>query len=273
MTDNDDHKLSDDELDAWLAGRDPVAQAYSELDKPAPPRELDERILARARESANKKPDFSKDVFIRPYATAATVLLCLTIAFLLLNDTGRPTPADIRSPVGPLERAVQIAPREPPGAETGEAAEALAPQQQPLEFDTATADSAARMPAINVNQVRRQADDNADAGVNIANAVEDALEEIAVTGNRLRSADTNGTAAGTAPVADRTAESREEIRVTGNFIEGDTGFRANRESWLQEIARLREAGDLDRAGEEANLFRERYPDADLEAELAALITP
>ena len=248
MKDKDDHKLSDDELADYLAGRDAASASYRLLDQETPPPALDARILARARESVeNSKPDFSRDVFIRPYATAATVLVCLGITFLLVNQPDMPSPADTGIQAERLQRAAE------PQQQVAESASELdaiaeqaqapteAPARQRQELTNATASTAAA-PALNANQELRLADAAADTVVQdfaAGAAVSAELEEIVVSAAQLAPAD----------------------------------FRNDREAWLQEIARLRETGDTGAAETEANLFLARYPDADLEAELAALANP
>ena len=330
MTDNDKHKLSDDELDAYMDGSHAVSRAFQDLEKASPPPELDARILARARASVDQKPGIRKDVFIRPYAAAATVFVCLGITFLLINNPEVPTPADLRSSEERFERTIPVTmPQESPQAPAAEenrtsnavaenlgdntrqantavdtdvgaandvepersanpgnlldlvqervineSAEPPATQRQRLNVDNPTASTADQVPVTNASQARREAGVSADAGAaNVANFVTEALEEINVTGNSAASTAGNGNAAGAAQVVNQTAESLEEIVVTGSRIEVDTDFRNDRENWLREIARLREAGDTVGTREEEILFLDSYPGTDIDAALAELEIP
>jgi hypothetical protein len=129
--------------------------------------------------------------------------------------------------------------------EAQERQERFSPAVQTLELDS-LADSAIsadavreQVPESTAAQLQLFSDENTNAVVPElrANAAQDQLEEISLTGARL----------------DETAN-----------------FREDQESWLQEIARLRSEGEADNAQREAGLFLESYPGTDIEAALAEL---
>jgi len=250
MTDNDNHKLSDEQLADYLAGKDTVSGAHRELEDVSSPSHLDERILARARESVAGQKPTRNDVFIRPYATAATVFLCLTISFLYLNNSDVPGTGALRSPEDTTARLVEGALEEQAPAAPG--AESAARSRVASEADTQ------RAVASTSNIIATGADSNATA--NEATADQDAsLDQLLdlVEERQLSQSEQQGI----------TFAARLQV------AEPELSYRENREDWLEEIARLRETGEIDSAAEEAVLFLEAYPETDLEAALRALESP
>lgn len=284
MTDNNEHKLSDEELDAFLEGRHPVSQAYEDLDQVNSPAHLDERILTRARDSvANQKP-VRKDVFIRPYATAATVFLCLAITFLYINEPGIPVPTGIQEADFTPQRSVSI-PVDDDQAKAQDQAQDqdAAPvqlQRQAIENPTANANAPAptTQPAP-ATQARERAEESANGAG--ATATPDRAAEVQplldlVEERRLDEADQDNTAEASQSAgfsAETDDNALEEITVTGSRILAEPDYRGARDSWLREIARLREAGDSETALEEETLFLARYPDTDIDSALEALDIP
>jgi hypothetical protein len=272
MTDNDNHKLSDDELGAYLDGKHAVSRAFGELDKASPPRELDARILARARESVAREPVFKEAVFSRPYATAATVFLFLGITFLFLNDSSVPISPDIRSQntEGNL-RAVTVTLEQEQEVEPA----ALVPRRE-ADAATVIADTleAPRAQAAAATAGERARADNEVNAITLSQNLEDASREVQTTATQLRPPE-NSVIEPEAQDFSETANegALEEITVTGSRILSPQSYRADREDWLREIARLRSEGATDSASQEEALFLESYPDTDIEAALAELPSP
>jgi len=249
MTEDNEHKQSNDELDAYLRGGHAVSKAYEELEKVSSPKDLDERILAKSRESVASDLAGRDSWSYRPYAAAATVFLCLSVTFMFINEPGVPVPSDLQSSNESLRSIPVTLQQGAQGAqgiqEAQERQERFSPAVQTLELDS-LADSAIsadavreQVPESTAAQLQLFSDENTNAVVPElrANAAQDQLEEISLTGARL----------------DETAN-----------------FREDQESWLQEIARLRSEGEADNAQREAGLFLESYPGTDIEAALAEL---
>lgn len=274
MTDNHNHKLSDDELEAFLDGRHAVSQAHAELDKVSPPRELDARILARARAAVGKsgarESVFKEPIFSRPYATAATVFLCLGITFLFLNDPSVPVPADFpaQNPEA-IQRAVQVTLEQEPEQE-----QAQAPTRAPL-APAREADAVTVSPDTPEEEVVRQ---SVTAGERVAEDVAESTENAgnstgAAAPGRTESPDNLLNLVEVRRLGAGNEQQARSLASTAVIANSLFTYRSDREDWLQEIARLRAEGATDSASEEETLFLERYPGTDIEAALEALEAP
>lgn len=287
MTDNNEHKPSDDELNDFLGGRHAVSAAYQDLEKVSSPKELDERILARSREDLARHPAATSIWSYRSYAAAATIFLCLSLTFMFVNDPNIPSPADLQSPAEVRRVLIPVTQEQEAGSPVP--AESTAG----LEFAEADANDALEPLRANENS-NQQAPAQARNLGELIDLVEEARlseqEGVAIV-NRAESTAT-ANAATIAPTALESADAvlaedvaigntqqssefadedaLEEIVVTGARIADLNSYRNDQQSWLEEIARLRAEDETESALEEEALFRGNYPDTDLEAALAAL---
>lgn len=284
-----DDKHSDNDLKAYLDGRDGVSAAYRETAQEEPPRALDELILKAARKQAQPSTElwYMKR---RPYALAASFMIAVvavSLYFSGLDEIVVPEAIE-RATVRPVELQRADAPEA--DAEVADTAAtnpeatttnvALAPafetRQLAPAVRTVGADAVAppAAPAVDLNReaFARVAE---PAAVVIDGPLLEAIEAEAAGAQAPQVASTGGTL--------------EEITVTGSRImrrdEGDVSYRNSREDWLDEIrfmtdefesrsrlitARAAAARIEEQLNEEIELYLEAYPEADIEAELEAL---
>jgi len=253
---NDEHRLSDEELDDLLKGEHTVSGAYRSLDQVTTPKALDERILARARASVKPAPKRDIDFYYRPYAVAATVFLCFTIIFMFVNDEPV-SPADelraeksseVQDSPGPrVTRAVPEAPLAPEQEESVREIVSTFANLRALESDNGPASAAEEA----------SGDEAAAQGAATLADLLDLVQEARLT------------SAQQAENEDQRVPPRERTFMNMNAVDPAV-YRANRNLWLMQISRLRERGSLEQAATEVELFLETYPDTDIDAAIEAL---
>lgn len=265
MTDETENRLSDEELDNYLTGRHGVSDVYSALEKETSPASLDDRILAHARESiaetrAGSPAQHSrtgKDWHYRPYAIAASLFLCLSVAFMFVDRAPDTRPGTFAgSPADFSAESVAESPDE------------SAPQ--PVRAPAVSTDSALEEISVRPGAARVQAEQ-----VIVADR-EQAKTESGVSGNAASAAGIS-----TATQGGNRARSLEELlelveearlqerREPPQAISGGLAnpvvppaYRNNPEDWLVEIQRLLDSGEPEQAQAESELLLDRYPDID-----------
>ena len=194
MTDNDKHKLSDEELEAYLEGRHEVSGAYQALEKTGSPEALDAKILARAKEGAaeTKRSRGDIDHYYRPYAVAATVFLCVTIALMLVRNPppGSGDALDESRVVQP-QTAPTVAEQAPAASEAPAAAERQADLQAAGE---AAEPQPAFAPAADVGNVANREAPARESTAGQLQAERSALQDQAAAAPATADADSQGLA-------------------------------------------------------------------------------
>jgi hypothetical protein len=283
-----DDKHSDNDLKAYLDGRDGVSAAYRETAQQEPPRALDEIILKAARKQAQPSTElwYAKR---RPYALAASFMIAVvavSLYFSSLDEIVVPEAIE-RATV----RAVELQRADAPEADEKVADAAASPE--------ATAGNVALAPAFETRQLAPAvptvgADPVAPPAAPTVDLNREAFARVAepaavvIDGPLLEAIEAEAAGA-QAPQVASTGGALEEITVTGSRImrrdEGDVSYRNSREDWLDEIrfmtdefesrsrlitARAAAARIEEQLNEEIELYLEAYPEADIEAELEAL---
>lgn len=276
---NDDRQ--DQELKAYLEGRDGVSAAYRKSAQEEPPAALDRLILDAARRQARPSAE-AWYAARKPYALAASVMIAVvalslylgTLDDVVLNQEAAQAPT-VATPIE-FQRAERSAVRQSAAEEAGAAraqanfeARQLAPPAPTVGASDAPPAPAAAALATDALAVGVQVEPPA---IVIDGTL---LEEIEAKADAARAAD-----------ASRATAGLEEVVVTGSRImrreEGDLVYRASRASWLAEIrvmadelearsrlvtARRSAAVLEEQLEEEIDLFLEAYPDTDIDAEL------
>lgn len=248
MSNKDDVTAGDKELQSFLDGKDGVAAAYHELAVEEPPRELDALILRAAHQGSSKQQAKG-----RPWQAMLSLAASLVVGMMIgsvflgnlnLQETTVSTAAFMASEVSTVN-----------GPQATELAEIPANAKAVASADVAVSDVSSAL--VIVNAAERQQTGRSAPATRPALAVAESFaprreetEEIVVTGSRI-------------------AE-REVVPVA---------YRSTVVEWLEEIAYLRlsitelqteletENGNLN---EEEQLFRQAYPQLDLDTELDAL---
>jgi hypothetical protein len=141
MTTRDD---DDRELEAFLAGEDALSTLLRQTPQPAPPPELDARILAQARTALAQPPAAANDPVPRPWLQRARMPLGLAATVVLgLSLTLRWDGWQDEQPAAVLADSVPAAPAAAPARQDVPASDAAAARTQ----DGAPAEAPAPMPA------------------------------------------------------------------------------------------------------------------------------
>lgn len=288
-----DDKHSDNDLKAYLDGRDGVSAAYRKTAQEEPPRALDQAILDAARKQV--QPSITELWYTkrRPYALAASLMVAVVVVSLYfsgLDEVAIPEAIE-RATV----RTVQIQRVDAPEVDEELADTAASPE--------ATAGNAALAPTFETRQLAPEiptigatpiATPIAAPAAPTVELNRDAFARVAepaaviIDGPLLEAIEAEA-AGGQAPQAAAVASTLEEITVTGSRIirrdQGDVSYRNSREDWLDEIrfmtdefesrsrlitARAAAARIEEQVNEEIELYLDAYPEADIEAELEAL---
>ena len=259
MTDNDKHTLSDEELDAYLDGRHEVSAAHQAMEKTGSPPALDEKILAHARESVAGSVRSKGDIdrFYRPYAVAATVCLCVTIAFMLLNEPPPSGSAALDEVGASMRPAAQRVLEE----EAGQAQPAL--QRQAASEPQSPAAITSNAAGLEADAVVRAGDGDAAAELRAPDQLQTLATQAQESAGEAVAAD------GDSPARSAQGFAAESVSLAGARQE-TPAYRNERQAWLLEIQRLRQAGDDARAETESGLFLASYPDTNLEQALQDL---
>lgn len=285
-----DDKHGDNDLKAYLDGRDGVSAAYRKTAQEEPPRALDELILKAARKQAPPSTElwYTKR---RPYALAASFMIAVVAVSLYFSELD-----EIVVPEA-IERAtvrtVELQRADAPAKADAAVADTAATTPESLTANVALAPAfetrqlAPAVRTVGADPVAPPAapavDLNREAFARVAEPV-----AVVIDGPLLEAIEAEAAGA-QAPQVATAASTLEEITVTGSRImrrdEGDVSYRNSREDWLDEIrfmtdefesrarlitARAAAARIEEQLNEEIELYLEAYPEADIEAELEAL---
>ena len=285
-----DDRHSDNDLKAYLDGRDGVSAAYRKSAQEEPPRAIDQAILMAARKQTQPSTEawYTKR---RPYALAASFMIAVVAVSLYFSELDEiVAPAAIEQDT---VRAVEFQ-RTATGNAEKITEEAAAPEAQlanlaaPAQFDrrqlapaVPTLRAADSVPAPAAAPAIRVIDDG------FARAVEP--PRVVIDGPLLEQIEQDAAGAQAAPQRNTAEGNLEDIMVTGSRImrrdQGDVAYRDSREDWLAEIRAMTDEFEArsrlataraaalrleNQLNEEIELYLDVYPDADIEAELEAL---
>lgn len=286
----------DRDVERYLKRDDALSRAYAELKSERPSPALDQAVLARARDALKAAPR-SRVSHQRRWtaltALAATVLLSFGLVMRLAveRDTQLPAaPAQQPLATPPAESTPAAAANDGSLAERDSSGRFAVPP--PLDAPPAPSSIEGQRPAIE-SKIRAAAEEapavpepvpptvvtpGADYSLPAsAPAQMDAQDESTSTLKPMRQERTSGVGArqdaARAKKSQSTVaeESSAENVVGASSAEGEQATRANKsfgtedftrtpETWLEEIARLRAAGETEAADRELERFRKVYPE-------------
>jgi len=223
-----------------------VSAAYRELAGERAPEHLDERVLAMAKDKA-ERPRYSRSImWTRPLAWAATIALTLAIT---LEITRVPTP-EVQSPrpAPPATEELRRAKSIP---------EAISPEK--TAFGRSVANPAADEPA-RANR-KREAAESLEGDV-VAEAMPSAAMDFELKdADMLQRADKlmqESEEVSNQPAPEELAAFSSAVTVAPNECSDEA--RAQPESWLECIDALEAAGDKDAAARQRENLEEKFPD-------------
>jgi hypothetical protein len=267
----------DDEFEDFLRRKRPIFRAPG--DPLEPPADLDRLILRQAREAIDQpKPHrvFRAPGWGVPVAIAATLVLALTV---VLHTGVSPQQAASEVTVRNVARSVETAPVAAAPAPPAEAATAQSnyradPAGAGTRTDVYVADIAAPSSAEAESRSRAIANEVAEVRAAAQRAGDRAFvarEEASRHAEPPPAGIDPEAAADAAAVASMASKSRSgaigaEVPANAQLAAGSpprkapalADFRRDSKSWLAEIERLRQAGDLDRADAELTEFKRQH---------------
>ena len=235
--------ISDKELDDFFEDKHRVSDAHQNLGDASSPKALDDKILAMAKDRISqpeKQPGFNR----RPHAIAASVLICITVGLFTL---------DRQSPVMDLMN------QKASDSNTGNTVDVEL-------FDSAEVSSLEAATA----KVRGRAAEEQEAMASEPGRFN--LDEAVAPQLRQENSDSISVDRdeNTTPGPGATAVN---MNQAGARVEqGDTEYRNNQTSWITEINRLHIEREFEQANYESDLFRQAYPQTDLEEALERLVS-
>jgi hypothetical protein len=275
--------VDDRDLERYLRGDDAVSRAYSELKAERPSPALDQAVLARARDAlrstGSARPARSQNWPLLT-ALAATVLLSFGLVMRLALEPESQVP-----PASPAQDAVSTLPNQSaPAAESKEMASPEPPASMPYGGTARDQDAA----ASSIEEQRPRIEAEIRATAKQAPAVPEPVPPPAASPAYAQSAPAESGARSdsqaSAPLRqERTSEpaaaERDLLRAQKAQAPA-AGISSNREpaaladeqviltpeAWLEDIARLRAAGETEAADRELQRFRNAYPDYDMKLE-------
>jgi hypothetical protein len=228
----------DDELDEFLRRRRPLFGRPDDLE---PPLELDRMVLRQAREAIEgERPHrvFRAPPWGMPVALAATLVL----AFTIILRVG--TPDSLKKPEVAVQNvsrqiAVPAAPPPPPARSGSEV----------------SASPAAEAPVLAEQQA-------ADSGAVVVDLGAGAARADAPASNAQRARPLDKVAGGSPPARNSQSSSDRELRLEQPALAASAtpkpAYRRSAKAWLDEIERLRAAGETTRADAELEQYKREH---------------
>lgn len=257
----------DRRLDDFLAGRDPLSRAYHEGASEAPPPELDTQVLQAARDALQRQPEGPATAFRDRrwrYAIAAVIVLSFSTLLLIHEDPVARKAVQMEADVIPAPVVVTPAPAipesvnpqpaqvPPPPALRRERAASAPPPSTVSEEAPAAAAEAAPASAPEAPRAARRVPAEAEM-----------RDEMAAPAAAAPQAAPAPAPAPAAPAADAPAAAGASTQKL------EAREQTSPEGELQRIRALLAEGRRAEAREALRAFRQRYPEYELPADLAA----